>query len=167
MQDDATDMQNNDNPPKKGVELQKIYIKDISYEAPGTPEVFTSEWAPEVSQEMRNSHRQLGENVFESVLSVTITVKIAKKVAYLVEVSLAGIFGLPGHTPEGLEKAFGIFCPTILFPYVREAISDLSTRGGFPPLILQNINFHAMYDEYLRQKEQAQANAGSDAGMTH
>jgi len=151
---------------QKRVELQKIYVKDISYEAPGTPQIFTGQWIPQVSQEMRNSHAQIGEDVFESVLTITITAKIDGKVAYLIEVSQAGIFSLPGHTPEGLEKAFAIFCPTILFPYAREAISDLSTRGGFPSLVLQNINFYGLYDEYQKGKEAARAKTG-DNSATH
>ncbi len=168
MQDDVSQEQKTDEAPRKGVALQKIYIKDISFEAPGTPEIFSSDWAPEVSQEIRNAHRQIDEDIYESVLTITITVKIANKVAYLIEVSQAGIFGLPGHSQKALETTFGIFCPTILFPYAREAISDLSTRGGFPQFLMQNINFHAMFDEYLRQKEMAQqGNAGTDVGITH
>jgi len=156
------------NPPQKRVELQKIYVKDISFEAPGTPEIFTAEWKPEVTQEMRNAHKQVGDGVFESVLTITVTVKLAKKVAYLIEVSQAGIFALPGHTQEGLEKAFAIFCPTILFPYAREAISDLSCRGGFPSLVLQNVNFYAMYDEYIRQKGMAdKPDAGQETSIKH
>jgi len=152
---------------KKRIDMQKIYTKDISYEAPGTPEIYTADWAPQVSQEMHNSHKQIGEDLFESVLTVTITVKLGDKVAYLIEVSQAGIFYLPGHSADGLEKAFAIFCPMVLFPYVREVISDLSCRGGFPPLVLQNINFQVLYEEYARQKHAAQADDGDQEAAQH
>lgn len=146
----------------KRIDMQKIYTKDISYEAPGTPEIYSIKWEPQISQDIRNSHRKIDEDLYESVLMVTITVKLGDKVAYLIEVSQAGIFHLPGHTPAGLEKAFGIFCPTILFPYVREVVSDLSCRGGFPPLVLPLFNFYAMYEEYVRQKDAAQENTDQE-----
>jgi preprotein translocase subunit SecB len=157
-QDSAQDNQATENSAARHIELRKIYTKDISYEAPGTPEIFNAEWTPQLSQEMQNSHKQIGEDLFESVLTVTITVRLGDRVAYLIEVSEAGIFHMQGHSDEGLEKAFGIFCPTVLFPYAREVISDLSVRGGFPALVLPNVNFSAMYEEYSRQKEAAMAN---------
>lgn len=151
--------------PSKWIEMRKIFTKDISFEAPHTPEIFNADWTPQLSQEMHNSHRQIGEDLYESVLTVTVTVKLADKVAYLIEVSEAGIFYLPGHSDEGLEKAFGIFCPTILFPYVREVVSTFSSRGGFPSLVLPNVNFAVMYEEYRRQKEATMADAdGEDQG---
>lgn len=159
MQDQDTGLENQaTEQAMKRIEMRKIYTKDISYEAPGTPETFNADWTPQLTQEMHNSHKQIGKDLYESVLTVTITVKIVDKVAYLIEVSQAGIFYMPGHQDEGLEKAFGIFCPTVLFPYVREVISDLSSRGGFPVLVLPNVNFYAMYDEYLRHKATVEEN---------
>jgi preprotein translocase subunit SecB len=159
MQDQDTDKENQATEQvMKRVEIRNIYTKDISYEAPGTPEIYAADWKPQLSQDMRNSHRQIDGDIYESVLTVTITVKLGDKVAYLIEVSQAGIFYLPGHTPEGLEKAFGMYCPTMLFPYAREVISSLSSRGGFPSLVLPGVNFYAMYDEYQRQKNAAQEN---------
>jgi preprotein translocase subunit SecB len=163
MQDQGTGMDNQAaEQAMKRIEMRKIYTKDISYEAPGTPEIFTADWTPQLTQEMHNSHKQIGEDIYESVLTVTITVKLGDKTAYLIEVSQAGIFYMPGHVDEGLEKAFGIFCPTVLFPYVREVISDLSCRGGFPALVLPNVNFYAMYEEYVRQKETSQENTAHE-----
>lgn len=160
MQDQETGAeQAAEKPVPQTPELKKIYVKDISYEAPGTPEIYAAEWQPQVIQEMRNSHKQIEEELYESVLTITITVKVADKVAFLIEVSQAGIFRLPGHAGDKLEKTFAIYCPTVLFPYVRATVSDLSSRGGFPSLVLQNINFYAMYDEYLRQKNAAQESA--------
>ena len=156
-QDTGPEIQATEELAAKHIVLQKIYTKDISYEAPGTPEIYAADWTPQVSQEMSNSHRQIDEVSFESVLTVTITVKLGNKVAYLIEVSQAGIFYISGHSAEGLEKAFGIFCPTVLYPYVREIISDLSCRGGFPALVLQNANFFEMYHGY-KKKVAAQGN---------
>jgi len=165
MQDQGTGMGNQAaEQALKGIEMRKIYTKDISYEAPGTPEIFNAEWTPQLSQEMHNSHKQIGEELYESVLTVTITVRLGDKLAYLIEVSQAGIFYMPGHPAEGLEKAFGIFCPTVLFPYVREVISDLSCRGGFPALVLPNVNFYAMYEEYVRQKAAQESRVQEDEG---
>jgi len=149
--------------PTKHIEVQKIYIKDISFESPGTPEVFTEQWAPRVSQEMGNTHVQVGESVFEAILTITITVNVGDKVAYLAEIKQAGIFNIVGHPPEGLERALAIFCPTVLFPYAREVISDLSARGGFPSLLMPHINFYRMYNDYLKQNEEEQLTDSGDS----
>jgi len=154
--------------PAKRIETQKIYIKDISYEAPGTPQIFTEKWEPQVSQDMRNSHNQLSDVVYEASLIVTITVKIGDKVAYLIEVNQAGIFNLIGYNEEEIEGILAIFCPTTLFPYVREAITDLSSRGGFPALVLQHVSFADMYHEYVRSKKEAQGEGDDEGGsVTH
>ena len=146
----------------KKIEIQKIYVRDISFESPATPQIFNEQRAPRVSQELSNSHVQLSDFVFESTLTVTITVHIDDKVAYLAEVKQAGIFNIIGHPPEGTERALSIFCPTVLFPYARETISDLSARGGFPSLVLQHMNFHSMYHEYQKKMEDAQMSGGDD-----
>jgi preprotein translocase subunit SecB len=150
-------------PVQKRVDIQKIYVKDVSYEAPGTPQIFTAEWVPQVSQELANSHTQLGEFVHEVCLRVTITVKIADKVAYLVEVNQAGIFNLVGHSPDAIERLIAVYCPSMLFPYAREVVSSMSARGGFPALVLQHVDFATMYQQYLHQKT-AQAQAELDNG---
>jgi len=149
--------------PQKRVEIQKVYIKDVSYEAPGTPQVFTAEWAPQVSQEMANSHTQLGDVIYEVCLRATITVKIGNKVAYLVEINQAGIFNLIGYEPKEIEHIIAVHCPTVLFPFVREAAADMSTRAGFPQLMLQFVDFAGVYHQYLQQKT-AEAQAELDSG---
>ena len=166
-QDKGLDNQVTENLARKQIEIQKIYIKDISYEAPGTPEIYTADWEPQVSQEMRNGHKRISDDIYESVLTVTITVKLGNKVAYLIEVSQAGIFYMPGHSEEGLDKAFAILCPMVLFPFVREVISDLSSRGGFPSLVLQHVNFQVLYEEYVRQKNAAQEDEGDQEAAQH
>lgn len=149
----------------KRVEIQKIYIKDISYETVGTPQIFSEQWAPQISQEMNISNTMLNEAeaCYEVVLTITMTVKINGKTAYLAEVNQAGIFNLlGGHTPEETNTAVAIFCPTVLFPYAREVVSDLSGRGGFPPLVLQHVNFLGMYQGYLKKNKEAQDSNGGD-----
>jgi len=144
--------------PQQRVDLRKIYTKDVSYEAPSTPQIFTGEWEPQISQELANTHNQLSEFAYEVCLRVTITAKIEEKVAYLAEINQAGIFHFFGYSPKELENLIAVFCPSLLFPYIREAVSGLSARGGFPPLLLQHIDFSAMYAQYLQHKgEEAQA----------
>ena len=140
----------------KRVEIQKIYAKDISYETLDTPRIFTEQGTPKITQEMNVSNTVIDEECYEVVLTVTMTVKINDKTAYLVEVNQAGIFNLlGGHTAEETQTALAIFCPTVLFPYAREAIADLSGRGGFPPLVLQHVNFLGMYQGYLMKNKAA------------
>jgi preprotein translocase subunit SecB len=149
--------------PAQRIEIQKVYVKDISYEAPGTPQIFTEKWVPEINQEMRNSHTQLSEQVYESRLTITVTVKVAGKVAYLIEVNQAGIFSLFGYSPEVKANILAVYCPSILFPYIREAASSLSVRGGFPQLVLPHVSFEDLHKAYLKQKKQA---VGDDSGTT-
>ena len=133
-------------------EIQKIYIKDVSFEAPNTPEAFTSEWQPNVNVQLNTNAKSIGEKQFEVVLSVTVTAENNDKNAFLVEIQQAGVFGMDGFEQDQLGGMLGSFCPDILFPYAREAISDLVTRGGFPQLLLAPVNFDALYQEHLKQE---------------
>ena len=135
--------------------IEKLYIKDASVEIPNAPQIFTERTQPQVNVELGNSATKLDDGIFEVVIKVTVTSKIAEKVAFLVEVSQAGIFAIRNVPDENLEMIIGVTCPNILFPYVREAVSDLVTRAGFAPVLLNPINFEALF---LQQKEQA-ANA--------
>lgn len=139
--------------------IHKIYTKDISFEAPHAPTVFNEEWQPQVNLDLNSQGRSIGENAYEVVLSLTVTATNNDKTAFLVEVQQAGIFAIAGFGPEELSHMIGSFCPNILFPYAREAISDLSTRGGFQPLLLAPVNFDALYSQHLEQ-QQAQAETG-------
>ena len=144
--------------------IHKIYTKDISFEAPHAPAIFNEEWKPEVNLDLNSQGRSIGENTYEVVLSLTVTTKNQDKTAFLVEVQQAGIFGIAGFGPEDLSHMIGSFCPNILFPYARETISDLVTRGGFQPLLLAPVNFDALYAQHL---EQQKANAeGDDTSAT-
>lgn len=133
-------------------DIQKIYIKDISFEAPNTPEAFTQDWQPEVNVQLNTNAKTIADKQFEVVLSVTVTAENQGKNAFLVEIQQAGVFGMDGFEPNELNGMLGSFCPDILFPYAREAISDLVTRGGFPQLLLAPVNFDALYQEHLKQQ---------------
>lgn len=141
--------------------VEKIYVKDVSFEAPNSPAIFNEATQPELQLNLSQKVQQLAENAFEVVLGVTLTCKSGDKTAYAVEVQQAGVFGLVGLEPQAIDMLLGTQCPNILFPYVRALASDLIQAGGFPPFFLQPINFEALYAETLRQRA-AQAN-GDDA----
>lgn len=136
--------------------LQKIYVKDLSFETPNSPQVFRETWEPEVNLQLSNQGRVLGEGVHEVVLTVTVTAKLKDKTAYLAEVQQAGIFGIAGYNQDDLNTLIGVYCPNILFPYAREVVSDLVTRGGFPQLLLSPVNFEALYAQHMQQMTQEQ-----------
>lgn len=130
--------------------IQKIYTKDISFESPDTPSVFLKEWNPDVNMELNtNANKTDNEEIYEVVLTITITVKIKDDTVYLTEVHQAGLFTITGFNDTDMGAILGSFCPNALFPYAREAISDLVTRGGFPQLLLAPVNFDALYQQHL------------------
>lgn len=137
--------------------IQKIYVKDLSFETPNSPQIFLDKWEPEVNLQLSNSASVLKEDTHEVVLSVTVTAKLKDKTAFLVEVQLAGIFNIVGYDKAQLASWMGSYCPQLLFPYAREVVSDLVTRGGFPQLLLAPINFDALYRQHLEQGNTAQA----------
>ena len=135
--------------------IHRIYIKDISFEAPNSPQMFNEEWDPQNALDLNTNAHRLADNLYEVSLSVTVTTKIKDKTAFLVEVQQAGIFQVENFDDENLKAVLGSFCPNILFPYAREAVSDIVTRGGFPPLLLAPINFDALYQQHLQQQGEA------------
>ena len=140
--------------PKHEFLIQRIYIKDLSYEAPNTPETFKSEWTPQVDLNLHNESQMLVDDVYEVILKITATVKLNDKTAFLVEVKQAGIFSIKGFAKNELDPMLKNYCPNILFPYARELISTTIGRGSFPPLYLAPINFDALYQEQLKQHKQ-------------
>lgn len=136
--------------------IQRIYTKDISFETPNSPNIFHEEWKPEVSLDMDSKSAQLAENTYEVILSVTVTVKVAGKVAFLAEVQQAGIFMINMPEPQ-LAHAIGAFCPNTLFPYAREVIANLVNKGSFPQFNLAPVNFDALYASYVKQQAAEQA----------
>ena len=132
--------------------IQRLYIKNSSFETTQTPAIFQKKWEPELNLELNTNHTELEANTYEVTLTVTATVKNKEETAFLVEVQQAGVFTVNGPDAEQLNHILGSFCPSILFPYVRETVSSLVTKGSFPPLVLSPINFDALY----MQKMQAQ-----------
>lgn len=135
----------------KQFSIQKIYTKDLSFETPNSPKIFTQAWQPSLDVNLATQSKALEDDVFEVVLSITATVKLEEEIAYLVEVQQAGIITANGFDQEELAPLLGSFCPNILFPYAREVISDLVSKGGFPQLILAPINFDALYMQKQQQ----------------
>jgi preprotein translocase subunit SecB len=137
--------------------LQKIYLKDMSFESPEAPQVFTRDWAPEVEVQLQVAHQQLDELTWEVELQLTATAKVEEQVVYLVEIKQAGVFTLQNIPEDHVGHLLGSYCPNLLFPFAREAVSDLVAKGGFPQLLLAPINFDALYMQQLEQQnEQAQ-----------
>lgn len=139
-----------------GFGIEKIYVKDASLEIPHAPQIFTDRTQPQVSIELGNFAQQIEENVFEVAIKVTVTSKIGDKTVFLVEVTQAGIFQISNVPAENIELIVGITCPNILFPYARETVSDLVVRAGFQPVLLNPINFEALFAQQ-KQQESAQA----------
>jgi preprotein translocase subunit SecB len=142
-------------PAEKEFSIQKVYIKDVSFETPNSPAVFTQKWEPNVNLELSTAGRALAEGVHEVVLSLTVTAKLGDKTAYLVEAQQAGVFTIRGFTEQELAPMLGSFCPNILFPFAREAVADLVTKGGFPPLLLAPVNFDALFAQHMQSLKQS------------
>lgn len=141
--------------------IQKIYLKDVSLETPNSPDIFREQWKPELNVQLGNAAKLLGDNVYEVITTITATVKVGEKTAFLVEVHQAGIFTIAGFSDDERGPIIGSHCPTILFPYAREAISDLATKAGFPQLLLAPVNFEAIYAQHVQQVR-TQQNAAAD-----
>ncbi|MFI4938024.1 MAG: protein-export chaperone SecB [Candidatus Berkiellales bacterium] len=139
--------------------IQRIYVKDLSFETPHAPEIFREEWKPEVNVDLQTKTNRLEEDVYEVVIHLTVTVKMGQRVAFLVEVHEAGIFSIKGLTQDQLGHALGSMCPNILYPYARETISDVVIRGGFPQLLLAPVNFDALYLQQLEKQGKMPAGA--------
>lgn len=141
--------------PEQVFVIQKVYTKDISFETPNTPEIFREDdWHPNINLQLQSRSKSLDDNVHEIVLMVTVTAKVDDDTtAYLAEVQQAGIFRVSGFEDEEMRYMLGSYCSNILFPFAREVLSDLVTRGGFPQLLLSPVNFDALF----AQKEQEQA----------
>ncbi len=140
---------------EKQFSIQKIYTKDISFETPNSPKIFTEKWEPTVDFNLGTNVDPIENALFEVSLSVTVTVKCAETTAYLVEVTQSGIFSLAGFSEQEMAPMVGSFCPNILFPYAREVVSDLVAKGGFPQLLLAPVNFDALYAQHVKQAQQA------------
>jgi len=141
--------------PERQFAVQRTYIKDLSFESPNAPEVFRGEWKPQNELNLNTKVNRLDEQTFEVVLSVTVTTKVGDKTAFVVEVHQAGIFTLGGFSEEELGPMLGAYCPNLLFPYAREVVSDLVTKGSFPQLVLQHVSFDALFAQHQHQQQAA------------
>jgi|GEM_PF-96340 preprotein translocase subunit SecB len=149
--------------------LQKIYIKDLSFESPKAPAIFNAQVTPQTQLNMRSSAREVGQNTQEVTLTLTVEAKDQDSTLFLVEIAQAGIFTLQGYNEQERAMLIGSYCPSTLYPYAREAISDIVVKGGFPQLLLQPINFDALYMQAMQQRQQqaggeAQPGVGLNSG---
>ena len=135
--------------------IEKIYVKDLSVEVPNAPAVFLEREAPQMDMQLNTRSEPVDEGIYQCVLTLTITAKIKDKTAFLVELKQAGIFRIQNLPKEAMEPALGVGCPNILFPYAREAVSDAVLKAGFPPLMLQPVNFELMYMQQQQAAQQA------------
>jgi preprotein translocase subunit SecB len=132
--------------------LEKVYVKDLSVEVPNSPQIFLEQGNPNIDVQLQNQTNAVEAGIFDCVLTVTVTAKVNDKTAYLVEVQQAGVFRIQNVPAEAMEPALAVGCPNILFPYAREAVSDAIMRAGFPPMLLQPVNFEAMYMQSKQQQ---------------
>lgn len=147
--------------------IQRIYIKNLSFETTNTPAIFQQKWEPELNLDLNTQHTKLEEGVYEVALTVTATVKNNLAIAFLVEVQQAGIFTIQGPSSEQLDHLLNSFCPSLLFPYAREVISSEVLRGSFPQLVLAPINFDALYMQQLQDKQKQGSEAATNDVTEH
>ena len=140
--------------------IEKIYVKDLSLEIPNAPRIFLERETPEVNIQLHTKGERVDEGMYEVLLTVTVTAKVKEKTLFLVEVGQAGIFQIRNVPEAEMDPVLGIGCPNILFPYLREAVSDIVTRAGFHAVILNPVNFEALYHQ---GKQQAEMNAAAAA----
>jgi preprotein translocase subunit SecB len=135
-------------PKERKISIQKIYLKDFSFESPQTPQVFTGgKWDPKTNLNLRSTHSAGSGDHHEVVLTLTIETRHEDKTLFLIELQQAGLFYIAGYNEEEFSAVVGSFCPNVLFPYAREAIAAIVSKGGFPELLLQPINFDALYTQ--------------------
>ena len=139
----------------KQIGVQRIYIKDSSFEAPNTPEIYAENWNPQTNLNIKTASRNVGEDTWEVVLTLTVDAKMGETTAFLIELHQAGLFTLRGYGEDEMRALLSNYCPSLLYPYGREAVSSLVSKGGFPQLLLQPINFDALYAQ-AQQTESAQ-----------
>lgn len=147
--------------------LQRVYLKDASLETPEGASVFAQGWKPDVKLDLNTKTKQLDEAHYEVVITITVTIKNNDATALLIELQQAGIFLITGLDDQQLGHTLGAFCPSILFPYAREAVDNFTTRAGFPPLMLAPVNFDALYAQRLQQQAAAQESTPDTADTAH
>lgn len=134
--------------------LQRIYVRDLSFEAPKSPAIFRQQWEPSVALDLNTRQKPLEGDFFEVVLTLSVTVKNAEEVAFIAEVQQAGIFLIKNLDQASMSHTLGAFCPNLLFPYARETLDSLVVRGSFPALMLAPVNFDALYAQELQRMQE-------------
>lgn len=142
--------------------IEKLYVKDLSVEVPNAPAIFLERENPQIDVNLSTANQGLSEDVYQASITVTVTAKIGEKTMFLVECSQVGIFRIQNVPAEQLPMVLGIGCPNIVFPYLRETISDVVIRAGFPPVLLNPVNFEAIYQQQVNQQQ-----AGNSTAATH
>lgn len=138
--------------------IEKLYVKDLSVEVPNSPQIFLERDTPEIGVQLTTQSGPIADDVYETIVKATVTAKLGDKIMFLVEAAQAGIFRITDIPEDQLEPVLGIGCPNIVFPYLRETVSDLVGRAGFPPVLLNPVNFEALY---MQQKQAASASPAS------
>ena len=148
--------------PQPHFSIEKIYVRDLSVEVPNAPQIFLEREGPAIDLHLQTRATAIGEGAYEVVVTVTVTAKAADKTFFLVEAGQGGIFRIEGVPQQDIDPILGVACPNILYPYLRETVSDAVNRAGFPPVILAPVNFEALYHQRLEAEKQ-QATAGATA----
>ena len=147
--------------------VQRIYLKDLSFETPMGAAAFQKQWQPKVNQDLNTKSAKIADDLYEVSLRLTITVTIEEETVYLVEVDQAGLFAIRGLEPTQITQVINTTCPSLLFPYAREAIDNILTKGSFPALMLPPINFDALFASAVKQAEQQAAEQNAEQNQTH
>lgn len=140
--------------------IEKLYVKDLSLEVPDAPQIYRQREAPQVDVSMNNAGKRIEEGHYEVVINITITAKLKDKTVFLVEAAYGGVFQIRNVPDAEIETVLGVTCPNILFPYLREVVSETISRAGFPPVVLHPMNFEAIY-QARKQKDEIEPEAGS------
>jgi preprotein translocase subunit SecB len=149
---------------QKSFAIRRLYTRDVSFESPNAPQIFNEEkWTPEVGMNLQNQARAMGGDFYEVTVTITVTAKLGERVAYLVEVQQAGEFQATGFEGEELRQLLGIYCPGVLYPFLRETVASLVAKGGFPPLLLAPVNFDALYLQHQQSQQAAARQQTADA----
>ena len=159
--------ENNQTHSNKQLALQKIYIKDLSFESPRAPEIFSSNTSPQTRLNIKSSANKVATDTQEVVLALTVEAIDEDKALFIVEIEQAGLFQIKGYTDEEMHMLIGSYCPGALYPFAREAISDVISRGGFPQLLLQPINFDALYAQAAKDQDDGNGNRPQSPPATH
>ncbi len=145
-------------------QIEKLYVKDVSLEIPHAPQVFTEQVQPQLEVQINTAAGKFSEPYYEVTVTATVTAKIGERTLFLVEAAQAAIFAVRNVPAEELDPLLGIACPNVIFPYLRETISDVVVRGGFPPVLLAPLSFEALYMQRMQQQQQGQASGAQGPG---